>query len=339
MSGHKRLLLVALLGALASGRFALAQSAEQLATAEALFREAQTLFDAGKAAEACPKFQASYDLDRGLGTLLNLARCYAAIGKTASAWALYVDLQNLASRAGQPDREAIAREQISALEPKLMRLQVAVPYASRAEGLTITLDGKPVEPATWGTATPRDPGAHSLAARAPGKRPWSQIVELGQEGATVVVDVPALEELPPEPVEPQPVPPASAAPPPSPSPAANGPGDAPSDGRSTRRIAGFVVGGVGIAGLVVSAALAGDAAARWSDAGCTEGLCATPGAQSDAEQALTEANLATGFVVGGGIALGLGALLVLTALDGEAGDSARRRGRPQLSAGGVALAF
>lgn len=299
-----------LLALCALSRDGAAQPTDQLATAETLFREAQTLFDAGRIEEACPKFQASYDRDPGLGALLNLARCYERLGKTATAWALYLDLENLAGRAGQADRAAIARRQIAALEPKLIRLAIVVPDQSRAEGLTVTVDERPIEPPAWGIATPRDPGSCTIVARARGKRSWSHTLELGKIGETTTVTVPPLADAPAVSAPEQGRAPTSPAPEPT-SPAPSSEGDA------LRRTLGFVIGGVGVAALVVAAALAGDAARRWSDAGCVERLCPTSAAQSDAERALVEANVATGFVVGGSVALGVGAILVLTSLQSE----------------------
>src|SRR5262245_49072385 len=54
------------------------QSAAAIAdpgTAEALFREARTLLEAGKVDEACEKFKASSESEPSSGTLLNLAAC------------------------------------------------------------------------------------------------------------------------------------------------------------------------------------------------------------------------------------------------------------------------
>src|SRR3954465_9465866 len=59
------------------------------AAAEALFNQGRDLMTAGKFVEACPKFEASQQLDPGLGTMLNLAECYEKTGRTASAWAEY----------------------------------------------------------------------------------------------------------------------------------------------------------------------------------------------------------------------------------------------------------
>src|SRR5512140_3368779 len=71
------------------------------ALALSLFEEARKLASDGNYEAACPKFLASYNQVQKLGTLLNLADCYEKQGKTASAWARFVEAQGLAERAGQ----------------------------------------------------------------------------------------------------------------------------------------------------------------------------------------------------------------------------------------------
>src|SRR5690349_13986528 len=79
-------------------------SSEDQAAAQALFDDAKELVKSGKAAEACPKFEESQRLDPGLGTQLNLADCYERIGRTASAWTIYVEVAPAARREGQDAR-------------------------------------------------------------------------------------------------------------------------------------------------------------------------------------------------------------------------------------------
>src|SRR5687767_12500948 len=78
--------------------------------AEVLFSEARALMKDGRWEEACPKLEASHSLDPALGTLLNLAECYAKVGRTASAWLRYREAAAVAVQQGQKEREGIARE-------------------------------------------------------------------------------------------------------------------------------------------------------------------------------------------------------------------------------------
>jgi tetratricopeptide (TPR) repeat protein len=104
--------------ALLPARPALAQSSDA-AAARAMFEEGRKLVKAGKYAEACPKFEESLKLDRGVGTQFNLADCWERLGRTASAWALFLDVAAVTKAAGQADRERAARDRAAALEPKL----------------------------------------------------------------------------------------------------------------------------------------------------------------------------------------------------------------------------
>ena len=280
------------------------------AAAEVLFREAQALFAEGKFAEACPKFAASQRLDPGLGTLLNLARCYESEGRTASAWVAYVELLPLAERAEQDDRAGIARERIEALKPRLVRLQLEV--GERPAGLEVAVDGEPMPPAVYGTAVPIDPGEHAVTARAPGFEGWSMRVRLDEEGKTVTVRIPNLEARTPAPAPPPPPPtprPVSPAPRPEPVP------EEPSGGGALPwMIAGGVVGGAGLVALGIGGAFAGMAASDWEDAeddGCGDDFCPTPDAQGTAEDAGAKADIATGLTIAGGVVAAAGLTLFL----------------------------
>ena len=84
--------------------------ANNRAAAEALFNEGRSLVAGGHYSDACPKFEASQQLDPGLGTLLNLAECYEKLGKTASAWAEYREAIPLARASGSKVRQDLATE-------------------------------------------------------------------------------------------------------------------------------------------------------------------------------------------------------------------------------------
>jgi tetratricopeptide (TPR) repeat protein len=218
-----------------SSSLAAAQSTTgQQATAEALFEQASALVDQGRFPEACEKFAASQELDPGLGTLLYLADCYDRAGRSASAWALFREVQARSRRANQPDREQIAKERANALDGKLSRLELRVPPSRQAPGLELSVRGAVVPRASWNVAMPVDPGAVRVEARAPGKKPWSLDIVVAPGPSSRTVELPQLVAVP--------LPPQTQ------------PGKSPAVDRtsgSAQRTAGFILGGVGLVGLAV----------------------------------------------------------------------------------------
>jgi hypothetical protein len=147
----------------------------------------------GRPADACPRFEESERLEPGLGTRFHLATCYEALGKLASAHALFLDVAAEAAQRKQAEREAVARERARAVEPRLSRLTVEVPFAS-SPALRIERDGTVVGPAQWGLPVPVDPGVHRIHASAPGREPWVAEVRVSSDGGVTRVNVPPLAE-------------------------------------------------------------------------------------------------------------------------------------------------
>ena len=83
--------------------------------AQALFDQARALMTSGKASEACPKFAESQRLDPGVGTLLNLAACYEASGRPASAWSTFLEAESAARAASNVEGVRVSRERAAAL--------------------------------------------------------------------------------------------------------------------------------------------------------------------------------------------------------------------------------
>jgi hypothetical protein len=160
--------------------------------ARVLFSDARNLTAQGKYDQACPKFEESQRLDPGIGTLFNLADCWEHVGRTASAWGRFLDVAAQAKMAGQADREKVARERAAMLEPKLSRLTIEVP--SKEAGLEVRRDDIAIGAAIWGSSIPVDPGAHTIEARAPGKKVWQQTVQVAEGGAKLTITIPSLEE-------------------------------------------------------------------------------------------------------------------------------------------------
>jgi len=57
-----------------------------VAAAQALFERGRALMAQRRVAQACPLFEESQRLDAGIGTQYNLANCYEAMGRFASAY-------------------------------------------------------------------------------------------------------------------------------------------------------------------------------------------------------------------------------------------------------------
>jgi hypothetical protein len=161
--------------------------------AQSLFDDGRTLLEAGKYAEACPKFAESQRLDPGGGTLLNLALCHEHEGKTATAWTEFREALSIAMRDDRKDRQELANLHIAALSPKLTRLTVVVPEGIAARDPEVTLDRSRLPSAAWNTAIPIDPGEHRISVAGTGLSRWETSVATLDAGRTYRVEVPALD--------------------------------------------------------------------------------------------------------------------------------------------------
>ncbi|WP_437582066.1 hypothetical protein [Sorangium sp. So ce887] len=292
-----------------------------MAAAQSLFEQAVEEMDRKQYASACPKLeQTTQMLPEALGAKETLARCYEAQGRLASAWAQYGLVNALASRAGQTQRAVAAGRKAAALKPKLATLTVELPDAVRGlSGLSIASDGLALGAAVWGTALAVDKGEHVIEAKAPGYRPWSSKVVIGEDGAHARVEVPMLEKEeaapPPAPAAVMPAP-APAAVMPAPAPAAVMPAPAPA-ARPWQRPVGFAATVAGAAGLgatgVLAALAVGKKNASNQDGHCDAlNTCDETGLDLRA-QARGFGNGATATLVVGSVLAAGGVVLLVTA--------------------------
>jgi tetratricopeptide (TPR) repeat protein len=322
-------LLVACLVSL-SGPVA-AQSASDKAVAEALFQEGRKLLAAGEHLEAAKKFQASQQLDPGIGTLLYTADAFEKAGMLASAWANFREAQAAAQQARQATRTAIAKERADKLEPRLSKLQVEVGDNPKLEGFGVERNGEAMAAALWGAAMPLDAASYEIVASAAGYEMWSQTVDVTQEGITKTVTVPALIKKKAEP--PAPLPEVDLAGEEG-APASTTPDDgADRGGASTGYKATAVTLAVlGVAGLGVGAYFGLDAKGKYQDteAACDAVSCDSQGAADLTSQALASSHVATVSFAVGGVALASGALMWALAPSGAAQDTAAKASNWQL---------
>ena len=172
----------------------MAQSAGNKAAAEAIFEQGKLLMQSGDYQQACLKFEASQKLDEGIGTLLYLADCYEKIGRTASAWAMFKEAASMAGAQGQESRQKLATQRAHTLESGLAKLTIDVARGNETLlGFEISNDGVTVPSAQYGAPVPVDPGEHKIEASAPGKRTYSEVVNL--TNGTGHITVPLLTDL------------------------------------------------------------------------------------------------------------------------------------------------
>jgi hypothetical protein len=164
---------------------------EASSEADRLFDEGRRLLDAGRAAEACPYFERSQELDPGRGTLINIAACYEAVGRLVDALRVFRDVRQQSEEAGDAPRLQTARRRIAEIEARIphLTLEVATP---RPEGFVIAVDRAEVDVASWEDVTV-DPGMVEIVASAPGYRRYETTVTVEADGSHATVAIPALE--------------------------------------------------------------------------------------------------------------------------------------------------
>lgn len=208
-----------------------AQDARDPAAAEELFRQGRAASEKQDFNTACAKFRESNRLDPAVGTVFNIADCEEKLGRLATSWTLF---QEVAQRLPAADnRRAIAEQRASKLEPRVPKLSIRLAHSDHA-GVTVRRDGVSLGTASLDTALPVDPGDHVVIVEAPGARAAEFHARVG-EGEHAVLDVAMGEAL-----------------------AAS---EQPGTGSRTRgatssgsnHTAAYVVGGVGVAGLVTGA--------------------------------------------------------------------------------------
>ncbi|MBI4701250.1 MAG: hypothetical protein HY744_08845 [Deltaproteobacteria bacterium] len=287
--------------------------AADAAAADVLFQAAKNLAAEGKYDLACPKFEASFEQDEQLGTLLNVADCYEHLGKLALGWTRWNRALDWARAAGD-ERLGYIEKRRAELDRRLPRLAVVV--TKPVPALQVWRDEVKLDPEMYGLAIPVDPGAHRVVV----KRGAQVLTErtasvLEAQAAKIELDLGQIEaKAPPPPVDPWAGPSEDAATAPRPEPAPAGPGE--SARGATQRTIGWIVAGAGGAAVLTAggleiAALVKKGQADRADA-CVGKLCAPQG-MAAADSARTYAEVGQWVGVAGLGALAVGVTILLTA--------------------------
>jgi len=247
MRPHRTLAAACALGICALGSPARSQNA---ATAKELLTQGRSEMAAKHYDKGCPALEKSYKLDPVPATLFTLAECENKRGRLATAVARYDEYLALTPRPKKPGaREKTAREQRAALAPQVPQLTLSLPSGA-PKGTVVKRDGAALEAAALGSAQSVDPGEHVVTTQAPGGEVTELRVTLGKgEKKQVTLSVKDSVKG------------GSAAPKPA---EAVRPTGQPSHGPSRRRVAIYVTGAVGIAGLVLGGVTGGLAISKKS---------------------------------------------------------------------------
>jgi len=140
--------------------FASLAAADSTESAEAALKRGNSAMKAGRVAEACAAYDKSMKLDPEISTRLKLAKCYEQEGKLVAAARLYRDA---ADDDGNPARRQTSTAKAAALEAKAPRLRLTL--TAEPEGLKVKVDGIEV-PADDDVLV--DIGPHVVVAVAPG---------------------------------------------------------------------------------------------------------------------------------------------------------------------------
>jgi hypothetical protein len=164
------------------------------------FEQGRAAFEAGQFETALTSFKASLQVLPSPNTRLYIARCYRALGKTASAYTSF----SLAAREGADRLNATgekryqatvdaATSEAKALEAKVPHLTLQVAGEAPA-GLAVSLDGSEIASGSLNTAVAVDPGDHVVKATARRHKPFEAkfTISVAEQKALPII----LERLP-----------------------------------------------------------------------------------------------------------------------------------------------
>lgn len=170
-------------------------------TARKLGQEALKLFDAGSYSAALEKFNTADSLVPAPTLGLYAARCLVKLGRLVEASERYLEVtrmqldRNVLPVMRKAQAEAVAERE--KLLPTIPTLEVKLD-GPRGDGVSVTVDDKPLLPGLIGEKRPVDPGKHRASAKRADAEVSEEIIVNGSQAAQLVLKLPA---LPPKPVE------------------------------------------------------------------------------------------------------------------------------------------
>jgi len=269
--------------------------ADPASDAKDLFDRARELRQGGDCAGALGLFHKAYEIyPSALGPLRNAAECEEATGRWASARRTWMELKRAVMLTKNDnytgwdnDAEAAAKR----LEARVSHLTIDVSISGGAVGaLDVTINGEPLERALVGTRLDRDPGKYVVRARLGDGAPAEQTVDLvtGESHTVRLVVAPQGQPLPPQPKQ--------------------------GDGGSAWVPLGWVTLSLGLGafvGMGVAIGVRQDALNSLAAQCDYAHVTCNPSLAPTVSRGQTASAVATALAVGGGIATGIGALILV----------------------------
>lgn len=206
------------------------EAAPERSMAEQLFDQGLADMQAGRYEAGCSALAESYRLEPLPGALFTLAECETRWGRLATALTRYreylsqIERMSSTERERQREREKVARAAIENISGEVPKLTIVLGPGVPA-GSIVKRQGTRVLATQLGEPIPVDPGTHEISLEIAGEEPKKQTVALAKnESKTITLERSANDgDHPPN----------------------------PEDDRSTLRTTAYVVGGIGVAGIIV----------------------------------------------------------------------------------------
>ncbi|HUS32697.1 MAG TPA: tetratricopeptide repeat protein, partial [Kofleriaceae bacterium] len=285
-------------------------------------------------------------LDPGIGTSLNIGKCYEEWGRIGKALVAYQTALKMA-KDDKDKRAPQIQELVDNLDSQVPRLTIKLPKDASQDGVKVTLDGEAIT--TFGTSLIIDPGPHTIEWTVDDGAKKSRVVPVERGGdSEVTLDIPKerVAKKPPGDGKGKTGGGTKSA----------GGGDgtgikpaeatAPAPGRNMR-IGGFVLGGAGVIAMGVASIMTLSAKGQYDDAlemHCMgmKNMCDPDGLTATAD-ARSTANTATILFLGGVALVGGGVALYLLAPKGaaqtESRDETARYIVPSVTKDGAGVVF
>ncbi len=179
------------IGSVAQAHAAWAVTPSDRERSAALFTSAKQHMTDGDFLTASAELSESEILNPQVGTVLNLAYCYERMGRTATAWSMWIEAAAAAAAKGQHARQEAAIARANALQRDLVHATVTVAPQAARDLVMVAIDRTPLPRTVWGLPVPLDPGTHELMAVADGYQTWSHefVVAAGVEPNLLVPEL------------------------------------------------------------------------------------------------------------------------------------------------------